>query len=393
MGVKPRVAIITPGSYPIPSSKSSSVENVVKHIGALMGGRVSLWVMGKKTAGQPRSEIREGVRYIRPIRSKKFPTYIRAASAAAARLRPDIIQVENRPSYVLSLKRRGAKRQVWLSLHSTTFISPRSIKRSTLGSALRQADLIIVNSYFLKDYVAKRFPRFSHKIRVNYLGVDMERFIPRWSTEGEQLRAELLGALGYEQRKILLYVGRLIEKKGVHHLLHAMPAIIERHPDALLIIVGSADYGVNAVTPYVKSLHALGNTMPGHVRFIQYVPHDQVHRWFCLADAAVVPSFREEAFGLVNVEAMACGVPVIATRAGGMIELIVDGETGFLISPNNIEQGIVEKACYLFENQELARLMGDASIRRVAEHFTWQHAASRMANWYTESAARRRRRR
>ncbi len=391
MGVKPRVAIVTPGSYPIPSGKSSSVENVVKNIGALVGKRVSLWVLGKKTPALPAAEVRNGVRYVRPARSKKRPTYISAVSASIARLRPHIIQVENRPASVLAFKRRHPRREVWLSLHSTTFLSPSRIRPLTLRKALVRADCIIVNSYFLKDYVAKRFPRAAKKIRVNYLGVDTSQFISRWSPQGEMMRMGLLSALGYEQKKILLYVGRLIEKKGVHYLLQAMPAIIERHPDTLLVIVGSADYGVNPITPYVRTLHELGNGMPQHVRFIQYVPHDQVHRWFCLADVAVVPSFAEEAFGLVNVEAMASGVPVIATRAGGMKELIVDGETGFLISQYAVAAAIAEKANQLLDNPELTRQMGEASIRRVSEHFTWDHAARRMADWYYQSAARRNR--
>lgn len=105
--------------------------------------------------------------------------------------------------------------------------------------------------------------------------------------------------------------------KGVHHILKAMPRITDKVPDALLVVVGAAFYGSNRTTPYVRKLHRLGKTMGETVRFVPYVPHDRIQDWFGIADVVLVPSDNREAFGLVNVEAMSCGVPVIATRAGG----------------------------------------------------------------------------
>ncbi|MCI3919940.1 glycosyltransferase family 4 protein [Paenibacillus sp. TRM 82003] len=391
MRTKPRVVIVTPGSYPIPSSRSSSVEQVVRHVGALMGADTDLWVVGKKTARQPVRETIDGVRYVRPRRTKARRSYLSRVSGAIARLKPGIVQVENRPKLAAALKARHPGRQVWLSLHSTTFLSPKHVHPAALRRALRRVDRIVVNSGFLRDYVARRVPGAARKIVVNYLGVDMNQFVSRWSPQGEAARSELLSALGYENKKILLYVGRLIEKKGIHHLLQAMPGIIERHPDALLIIVGGAAYGVDAVTPYVRRLHAMGGAMPNHVRFIQFVPHDQVHRWYTIADIALVPSFAEEAFGLVNVEAMASGVPVVATDAGGMKELIVDGETGFFVPSSNIAAGIRDRVDLLLSQPELARAMGEASLRRVESMFTWGHTAARLAGWYRAGSSRKRR--
>ncbi|WP_274363840.1 glycosyltransferase family 4 protein [Paenibacillus thermotolerans] len=393
MGDKPRVAIVTPGSYPIPSERSSSVENVVRHVGALISRSVSLWVLGKKMRGFPSSQTIGEVRYLRPPQTKSSRTYVRAASREISRLRPDIIQIENRPLFIPGFKRRHPGCKVWLSLHSTTFLSDKKFSKEALRAAMSGADCIIVNSKFLKAYVAEKFPSAAMKIRVNYLGVDSKRFVSRWTSEGDKLRTKLLGSLGLEGRKILLFVGRLIEKKGVHHILKAMPAIIERHPEVILLVVGSADYGDNSSTPYVRSLYAAAKKIKDHVRFVRYVPYDQIHQWYCMADLAVLPSFKNEAFGLVNVEAMASGVPVIATNAGGMKELIVDGETGFLIPPRSMHEHIAEKAILLLERPELIRQMGESSVQRVKERFLWEHTAKRMETWYYKAYRSPRKRR
>src|SRR5690606_10705725 len=140
------------------------------------------------------------------------------------------------------------------------------------------------------------------KIVVNHLGVDPERFPSRWSEEHQEARLQRMNALGLTGGKIILFVGRLIPIKGVHHLLQAMPKVLEQQPEARLLIVGGAYYGRNKRTPYVEKLHQLAKSLGQAVRFTPYVPHEKIAEWFRLADLLVVPSSEREAFGLVNVE-------------------------------------------------------------------------------------------
>ena len=107
-----------------------------------------------------------------------------------------------------------------------------------------------------------------------------------------------------------------------------MPSIIQAVPDTLLIIAGSAFYGSERRTSYVDKLYTLAKDFPEHVRFMSFIPHEEIHIWFKAAEIVLVPSIGHEAFGLVNVEAMACGVPVIATNIGGMPEVIEHGKNG-----------------------------------------------------------------
>jgi spore coat protein SA len=101
--------------------------------------------------------------------------------------------------------------------------------------------------------------------------------------------------------------------------------------------------------------------------------------WFRAADVVVVPSAENEAFGLVNVEAMACGIPVVATRAGGIKEIIRHRETGFLLDPERLKPELIQTVNRLLKDEGLARRMGELSADYAAKNFTWKHTADRYA--------------
>src|SRR5690606_36598391 len=126
---------------------------------------------------------------------------------------------------------------------STTFTTKPHIGPQELRGCFKLADHIIVNSGFLKQVLVKADPMVKRKITVNYPGVDTERFSSRWEADGEKQRIQRLKELGYEKKHVVLFAGRLIEIKGVHHLLQAVPAIVAKFPETVFIIVGSAHYG------------------------------------------------------------------------------------------------------------------------------------------------------
>jgi spore coat protein SA len=380
----PVVAIITPGSFVIPSGRSSSVELVVEEVARRLIPEVRPVVFGIMGEGKPRSEWIEGVRYTR-VRAASAITYISQVSKKIRLYKPAIIQVENRPRFVGYLRKRYPKAVIWLVLHSVTFITGPHIGLDELRSCLDAADKIVVNSHFMKAQILRKAPRVKGKVIVNYLGVDTERFTSRWTLEGAVRRQQCLEQLDLADKKIIMYVGRLIEMKGVHHLLAAMPEIAAQIPNAMLLVVGGAYYGSQRTTSYVKQLHRLsGRLTEQQVRFIPYVPHTEIADWFRLADVLVVPSNANEAFGLVNVEAMASGVPVVATRVGGMKEIIEHGRTGFLIDPHRLEQRLATYIIRLLTEPGLAPYLGNASHGKVQEQFTWERTAERWVKWYKD---------
>jgi spore coat protein SA len=378
-----RVAIVTPGAFAVPSGTSSSVEQVVEKTAERLSRHMRVYVLGRKTSFQPDRERHSGVTYMR-ARYGDSSAYISAVSKSLKSLKPKFIQVENRPRYVLYLRAKHRKALIGLVLHSTSFISEPYITHKELVRCLHDSDLIIVNSEFLKMKLLQIAPGFDDKIVVQHLGIDPKQFISRWCPEGRKQRRKLVKKLGLKNRKIILFVGRLIQRKGVHHLLLAMKKIKKKHPEAILLIVGSAFYGSDRITTYVKELHEMGKRMPDHVRFIPYVSHEDIPKWFQLADVVAVPSSENEAFGLVNIEAMATGIPVVATKAGGIKEIIEHEKTGFLIEPDAIDKELPLYLLRILENPELQRAMGERGTQRVMELFTWERTAEKRYALYRD---------
>lgn len=377
--IKPKVALISPGSFIIPSGRSSSVEQVMEELAGRIGLYTDCTVYGIRTSGMRSSEFLGPVRYLRPSGRK---SYLSAVIKSLWRENYDLIQVDNRPRMARSVKKALPGKRVWLALHSLTFVSQRHIGRRELADCFRHVERILVNSRYLEEEITRLVPEAAGKILVLYPGVNTGLFLPRWDGVGARLREEKLSVMGYAGKKIILYAGRLREIKGVHHLLAAMPRLAAQFPDVVLVVVGGAFYGSSRTTAYVRKLHRLARSLPRNVRFVPYVPHEQMPEWFRLADVAVVPSPRREAFGLVNVEAMASAVPVIAADSGGMREIIIHGETGYLVPVGALSSGIADAVSRLLADQELARRMGEQAACRVRECFTWDRAA---ADWLLQA--------
>jgi spore coat protein SA len=373
---KPVIAIVTPGTFAMPSATSSSVELVVEQVTKCASAEAEIVIFGKKTGKHPAFELLDGVRHIRVPRVSPLD-YIKRISKEIAKLKPDLIQVENRPRFAAYLRRRHPSTPVWLSLHSLTFVSKPYIEPAAARRCLMAPHRILVNSEYLKERVAQIVPGAKRRIAVNHLGVDGSRFDSRWEAEASRLRKDMLESLGLGNRKVILFVGRWIKQKGVHHLIEAMPSIIKKVPDVVLLLVGGAAYGSNKATPYVRRMRRLAAKLPEHVRLIPFVPHDEISEWFRLADLMVMPSVEKEAFGLVNLEAMASSVPVIGTRVGGIKEIIEHGVTGYLIDPGHIRNELPGLAVNLLSDEELRRCMGELGRQRVGKHFTWEITSAR----------------
>lgn len=381
--LRKKIAIVTPGTFTLPSARQSSVESIVENMSRWLKNDYELHIFSKKVQSVRFQETLDGITHIRPATGGQKYRY--TVREWIIKLRPDLIQVENRPRMAKYLKEKCRSTPVWLSIHSTRFITKPHISLPELRSCLKAADTILVNSEFMKARLARMAPAVKDRIKVNYPGVDTERFASRWSDEGRRSREALLKELGYEGKKIVLYAGRLQEIKGVHHLLEAAPDIVQQHPDTVLLILGSAFYGKDEITPYVAKLHQLGNRLPRHVRFIPHVPNREMAKWFQLADAVVVPSFQDEAFGLVNVEALSAGVSVVATRAGGMPEIVQHEQNGFLVDPTRVHEELVQSVNRILEDPQLGENMGKAGAELVRNRFTWKQMAERYRDLVQEN--------
>jgi spore coat protein SA len=378
---RPKIVIVTPGTFAVPSDFSSSVERVVDALSRRMEKDANLVIFSKRIRGFTGYERKGNITHIRP----KFRGRIRYRTSVQRwinRLRPDLIQVENRPSYVMTIKRSNPNIPVWLALHSVTFLnSPKGSNRH-IYHGLKSADRIIVNSEFLKEELIRQYRFCQPKILVNHPGTDENIFVSKWSPAIQAEREQLKRNMGYENKRIVLYAGRLIEIKGVHHLLNIWSDVVRQYPDAVLLIVGSAYYGSDRLTAYVRGLHQIGNTLPNNVRFVPFAPYHRMPQWFRIADVAVLPSIGKEAFGLVNVEAMASGVPIIAGDAGGIHEIIEHGMNGYLLNLNAIESELRLRLLELLHDDSRCQQFGEYGVQMVSKRFTWGKAAERQINLY-----------
>jgi D-inositol-3-phosphate glycosyltransferase len=165
------------------------------------------------------------------------------------------------------------------------------------------------------------------KIRVIPLGTDLRRFDPAHFDGMEARRYFELP----EGKRIIGVLGRLDPGKGQDVLLRAIPMIVAEHPDVLILIVGDETAGEPGHKKYLEGLsRTLG--VEQYVKFMKFT--DDVPRLLAALDIFTMPSFCET-FGLVVIEAMAMEKPVIATNAGGVPELITDGQTGLLVEPRD----------------------------------------------------------
>ncbi|WP_044481831.1 glycosyltransferase family 4 protein [Paenibacillus antibioticophila] len=381
---RPRIAVVTPGSFIIPSGRSSSVERVIEKIVPLASDRLDITVFGKRGEHM---NAREKIGDVPCIRVAEGAAYYPSILSHLKSWQPEAVDVHNRPALAYLIKQNLPGVRVILSLHSTTFIKSRNPSRSLMISKLRALDGISVNSDYLRREVQYRYPGLSLPMYVNHLGASLEDFLPRWTPVGEGLRQGRMAEYGWSGRKIVLFVGRLIPEKGVHALLKTVPHVARTHPDVLFVVVGSAFYSRPGETSYVRHLKGLASSWPDHVIFQPFTPYPRVADWYNLADVVVVPSGQEEAFGLVNVEAMASGIPVIASDAGGIPEVVEHGHSGFLIPSEHLDGRLADGIVRLLNDEKLRRQMGTAGLEAIRSRFRWRHTADRFISIFSSKQA------
>lgn len=182
---------------------------------------------------------------------------------------------------------------------------------------------------------------------------------------------------------VILFVGRIQPLKGPDVAIRALHAL--GRADALLMIVGGAS-GSDGDTEMQRARQLVDELgLHGQVRFVPPQPHHILSTYYRSADVVVVPS-RSESFGLVALEAAACGVPVVAGAVGGLKSLVDHGETGFLI-PDRDPTRFAKAIGQILDEPLLAKSMANASAARAAR-YTWGFAAARLRRLYSDLTAR-----
>ena len=260
-------------------------------------------------------------------------------------------------------------------------------------TAYEAASGIIAVSNGMREDILRCYPAVDpERVKVVHNGIDLEAWQHPQGQEADAAAAATLKRLGIDpDRPTIVFVGRITRQKGLPHLLRAceqLPADVQ-----VILCAGAPD------TPEIKAeveglVAHLRDKRTGVVWIEEMLPRPELIAVLAASDVFVCPSVYEP-LGIVNLEAMAVGLPVVGSATGGIPDVIVDGETGLLvpieqvqdgtgtpIDPARFEADLAERLTTLVTDTEAAKAMGQAARRRVEEHFAWEAIAQRTMDVY-----------
>ena len=317
-----------------------------------------------------------------------YPFYARRVAQDCREQRCDIIHVHAVGNFLPTLRKANPTARLVFHAHDHAACD---FDGDRVRSWLRHADLILGCSRFVAANIARRFPELAGRCHALHNGADLERFRP---PDGGPVRDPAVCRL--------LFVGRLSPEKGLHVLLDAFREVAASHPNARLDLVGPSDIAPRQfVDPFNEDplfgplgdfyrhpasyLAALKERVPSslrdRVRFLGPVPNAQLPVLYRSADVFVFPSLWHEPFGMPLVEAMAMGLPVVATNGGAFPEIVDDGRTG-LLTERGDARSLARALQRLVADPALRATMGRAGRQRAEQQFSWDHSAARLLQFY-----------
>jgi len=217
------------------------------------------------------------------------------------------------------------------------------------------ADKIISVSKELGEDLVRQYKIQKERLIVIPNGIDTTKFKPMGS---DVLKRDL----NLTDEKLIVSVGRIDEQKGFQQLIKILPDISKKY-NVKLIVVGTG--------PYLRNLKLMAEKsgLLDRVIFTGRVTDEDLPKYYNLADVFVFPTLREESFGIVNIEAMACEKPVITSRIGGIPTAIENGRDGILIEPGDLDE-LAKNILYLLDNDDVAERLGKQAREKVINEFS-----------------------
>ena len=266
--------------------------------------------------------------------------------------------------------------------HRSDDDSPESEARRICEQQLvDNADVLVVNTPEEANDLVDHYDADPDRIVVVSPGTDVEMFSPGTDRNTERSRRLLGIPLDAE---LVAFVGRLQQFKGPQVLIRATAEMVQRNPGRKLrvIICGGASGAAATERQYMELARELG--VARRIRFLDPRPPEELVTIYQAADIVAVPSYNES-FGLVAMEAQACGTPVVAARVGGLPVAVAEGETGLLVDGHGTADWADALESLLDDDDTRLRMAGEAV--QHAAHFSWSASASQLASVYNEALA------
>ncbi len=310
------------------------------------------------------------------------------------RSQPDIIHVHNFTGFLPIIRLLNPRATLVLHMNCEWL---SQLDAGLMSRRMKQTNAVFGSSDHITHLIQRRFPSLASRCNTVYNGVDVEAFDGASNDAAPQNSAV---------HPSILFVGRVSPEKGLHDLIDAIGSVLDEHPTTRLDIVGPIgslplDYIIGVSDDdLVKGLdrfydrdyyQTLLDKIPAqhasNIVFHGSKSQADVIEYTRSATLLVNPSYSES-FGMSLVEAMACGVPVVATRVGGMKEIVVDGSTGRLVAPASPLE-LADAINTILDDEALRIAMGTAGRARVLDYFSWDRVSERVFELYTDLARHR----
>jgi glycosyltransferase involved in cell wall biosynthesis len=406
-----RIAQIYPHSdIPLPHVRLYDALAIVNYeLGRRLARRHEVITYPKRMPGEPELERHEGVTYRRipqriddalstlklldallprrrggrfRLSSLYYAHYLRQVAGDIRARDCDLVHLHTVHNFIGPLRRRCPRARIVLHIHDHSLAD---FDPAVIAPRLDGAALVLACSRYVAEGIRARYPAVAERCHTLYNGVD-ERFL--------ELSSEAAAS------RTVLFVGRLCPEKGVHVLLAAMSRALRREPAARLSLVGPLELSPKEFVdpdrdPRFEGLeHCYSRPETYHRRVRREVAalggraslhgptaNDEVGSHYARSGVFVFPSLWHEPFGIPVIEAMAAGLPVVATRGGALPEIVLDGQTGFLVERGD-DEALAAAIVKLLADPALRARMGAAGRARVRALFTWERSVARLEALY-----------
>ncbi|WP_346669342.1 glycosyltransferase family 4 protein [uncultured Subdoligranulum sp.] len=373
---RPRVLLVPPPDLPVPAVQGGAVETLLTHLIRENEREGQLDLLCTSVPDEAARRAAEGLKHTkmlyipRPHGHRRYwpmvfverclgiaapydPWYQKVQlSLALEPPGPDLIVAEGgNLTQCSAISRMFGRKRCLAHLHGQTACSP--VMDTIYGG-------ILALSEFIREDYLKTSTLDPKRAYIWYNCVDTKRFRPGPPPLALRTR------LGFGDRDfVVLFCGRLDPDKGIHKLMEALALLPV--PQIKLLIVGSPFFGRTQQSSFLRRLEQQARALGNRVQFTGYIPNEDLPDYYRLADLVCVPTLVEEAAGLVAVEAMACGRPVLATRSGGMPEYLEGSQAVLVERGDNIADQLAWSIRMLYEHPALCAEMGAAGTKRAQD--------------------------
>lgn len=385
-----RISHIASKDLPVPPIRGGAVQLWIEKVGRQLARQHTVQIVAPWDSRQPEHEtdgnltydrIRFGKAYNRVFRKILGVDpygYPQRVARATANFRPEVVHIHGGGSQWLPVLRKSLPRTpIVIHLHNDPGLELHKWRYRDWGDQVSFAAC----STFIRDASIAALDLPAERCAVIHNGVDVADFTPWW--QADERRREMRARYGIpEDARVLLFCGRVAPEKGPQHLATAAAALMADLPDLWVVFAGDYRDQPNAAKPeWYDTYQDIRTTLaPVWNRVVFTGAHSpaEMPALYLLGDLFVAPSTGPEGFGMVFVEAMAAGLPVVGSRKGGIPEVIAPDFGGLMDDPNDLA-GLL--APYL-DNPELRLASGRAARQAAEQRFDWAIVADNVDALY-----------